>query len=126
MIRHCQVHLVSITLAKTSLPASPVTSYIDKTVEGYPHRYWCAMFHQLVVVAAKPSLPHARPPPPPPVHLEPCWGEDRRSAVEVLVMALTRNCTVSKRIGVEGCMRSRWKAQSTWRHLRLLDLPIGL
>ena len=38
MIRHRQVHLVSITLAKTSLPASPVTSYIDKTRGGYRRR----------------------------------------------------------------------------------------
>ena len=40
MIRHRQVHLVSITLAKKSLPASPVTSYIDKTRGAYLHHIW--------------------------------------------------------------------------------------
>ena len=53
-------------------------------------------------------------------------GGQTRVPLSCLLIGLTRNRTVSQRIVVDRCMRSRWKARSKWRHVRLFDLPIGL
>ena len=51
---------------------------------------------------------------------EPC---STHTLMLCFLIAFTKNWTISYRIGVGSCMRSRWKPRSTRRHVRALDCP---
>ena len=59
----------------------------------------------------------------PPRPYAPCTHRHRHPLMLCFLVAFTKNWTISYRIGVGSCMRSRWKPRSTKRHVRALDCP---